>query len=610
MNLKQNAHLLTAAELKRRGITRYDAEILLAQGVKLPEPREPLARPLPLHPAAKITKPGPVKVMRRGKGGRFCRRYNNKQPRVGAVPEFEQMDSEVSSTNGSETDPWSLSGSSAEIKENITSSPAARRRHFSGVKGFRSPPRGELFGTDDIIDFDTEIPKMEVERSRSRSNGRSGRGYRKMSLTPVSKGSPTEKSTALVSPISNQPGDVKIGDTVPLSAGASSEANADSEGLSTNNGSRRTSLRNSRMRGSQIEQMPRLRKERSLSSPGRGGGRGGRRASSTQDAAAACSSVSELLLDSTNDPLANSGSSTSSGHPMPVLVKEGLSSQDTAPDSSQLKQGVLTGDSSSDAHSSQSEPKISPATSKRNLFDDVFTDMKSYVGDSDSLDSVPLASIRKKRPIFTTSISDSKLPLYETQFTSDLALKIRNTSCSSSNGNGKPRRKREKSMPARFASNCYDSELVPQQDGKLPKITIRLRKSSNDNNASPSKRKKSSDQDSRVTTTTASSSLPSNSDALSQVDNSSVKSEYEIVNHCDEGNNNVVADNNKRKWPSSSNSIGSFQDANTGYHHLPSSESPSRDVQPKRIKIKFGLESVIDLHISPGKRRKVEKVCV
>lgn len=31
--------MLTAAELKRRGITRYDAEILLAQGIKLPDPK-------------------------------------------------------------------------------------------------------------------------------------------------------------------------------------------------------------------------------------------------------------------------------------------------------------------------------------------------------------------------------------------------------------------------------------------------------------------------------------------------------------------------------------------------------------------------------------------
>lgn len=39
-NLKDHAHLLTAAELKRRQITRYDAEIILAQGIKLPEPCE------------------------------------------------------------------------------------------------------------------------------------------------------------------------------------------------------------------------------------------------------------------------------------------------------------------------------------------------------------------------------------------------------------------------------------------------------------------------------------------------------------------------------------------------------------------------------------------
>jgi len=38
-NLKKRGHLLTAAELKRRGITRYDAEMLLSQGFSLPEPK-------------------------------------------------------------------------------------------------------------------------------------------------------------------------------------------------------------------------------------------------------------------------------------------------------------------------------------------------------------------------------------------------------------------------------------------------------------------------------------------------------------------------------------------------------------------------------------------
>ena len=41
-NLRKQSHLLTAGELKKRGITRYDAEILLAQGVMLPN-----ARPAP-----------------------------------------------------------------------------------------------------------------------------------------------------------------------------------------------------------------------------------------------------------------------------------------------------------------------------------------------------------------------------------------------------------------------------------------------------------------------------------------------------------------------------------------------------------------------------------
>ena len=48
-NLKKQAHLLRKAELKRRGITRYDAEILLAQGLELPEPKVVLERKIPAN---------------------------------------------------------------------------------------------------------------------------------------------------------------------------------------------------------------------------------------------------------------------------------------------------------------------------------------------------------------------------------------------------------------------------------------------------------------------------------------------------------------------------------------------------------------------------------
>jgi len=44
-NLKKRGHLLTAAELKRRGITRYDAEMLLSQGFSLPEPKTTVRSP-------------------------------------------------------------------------------------------------------------------------------------------------------------------------------------------------------------------------------------------------------------------------------------------------------------------------------------------------------------------------------------------------------------------------------------------------------------------------------------------------------------------------------------------------------------------------------------
>lgn len=40
MNLENNKYLLLPAELKKRGITRYDAELLISQGIALPEPSE------------------------------------------------------------------------------------------------------------------------------------------------------------------------------------------------------------------------------------------------------------------------------------------------------------------------------------------------------------------------------------------------------------------------------------------------------------------------------------------------------------------------------------------------------------------------------------------
>ncbi|XP_052801031.1 histone-lysine N-methyltransferase KMT5B-B-like [Mya arenaria] len=57
-NLKKQAHLLSKAELKRRGITRYDAEIILAQGQCLPEPKVDLGGKIP----AMVHKHQPIKV--------------------------------------------------------------------------------------------------------------------------------------------------------------------------------------------------------------------------------------------------------------------------------------------------------------------------------------------------------------------------------------------------------------------------------------------------------------------------------------------------------------------------------------------------------------------
>ena len=582
-NLKQNAHLLTAAELKRRGITRYDAEILLAQGVKLPDPRdgvEPLNSASPLQGRVRSTRAGLTKLAQRGKGGRFCK----KGLRGRTVPDYEEMDSEISSTNGSETDPWSLSASSAEIKENITSSPAARRRNYSGAKGFRSPPRGELFGADDVVDFDDEMPNVE-DRSRSRSGGRTSRGGKKVGVTPASKQNPTEKGTALVSPISQLSDDVKIGDTVPLSA-EKCEGNPDSKSGSANTTTRRASLRSTRWR-SQAEQMPRLRKERSLSSPTRG-----------SSSRSSMSPMREAVH------LRSTTGSSGNGKPMPVLIKEEPSSCDETLSDRQencaLAQALFENSSSGDTSDTMScHSEFKPSRTKRNLFDDMGTVFKSGrsespSGLSSSCDDPIASSSKKKRskivgPKLGHSVSDSKLPHYETQLTSELALKIHVRS----NGQSPTSAKKARLNARRYSENCYDSELVHQQDGKVPKITIRLRKGN-----TPTK---NGEQDACVSTTTELS-------ASNSPNKIATEPEYEIVKNCDslesEGNNNIVS-SNKRKLPSSPTSPY----MNTGSLFLSEAKTGNDIQKPKRIKIKFGAEPVMDLHISPGKRKKiVEKV--
>ena len=48
-NLESQAHLLTAAELKKRGITRYDAEMIISQGLSLPDPKVLVDREMALN---------------------------------------------------------------------------------------------------------------------------------------------------------------------------------------------------------------------------------------------------------------------------------------------------------------------------------------------------------------------------------------------------------------------------------------------------------------------------------------------------------------------------------------------------------------------------------
>ena len=61
-NLKKQAHLLSKAELKRRGITRYDAEIILAQGQSLPDPKVDLGEKV--SSAARRSQPVKVSELR------------------------------------------------------------------------------------------------------------------------------------------------------------------------------------------------------------------------------------------------------------------------------------------------------------------------------------------------------------------------------------------------------------------------------------------------------------------------------------------------------------------------------------------------------------------
>ena len=196
---------------------------------------------------------------------------------------------------------------------------------------------------------------------------------------------------------------------------------------------------------------------------------------------------------------------------MPVLIKEEPSSSDeTLPDKQEnisLPQRLFESSSSSgdtsDTMSTQSEFKSS--ATKRNLFDDMDTVLKncgpeSLSGsDNTCYDRYASSLTKKKRSKMGGSklgysISDSKLPHYETQLTPDLALKIHVRS----NSRNPSSPKKGRLSARRYSENCYDSELVPQQDGKVPKITIRLRKGN-----TPTK---NGEQDASVSTTTELSS--------------------------------------------------------------------------------------------------------
>ena len=67
VNIERQAHLLTPAELKRRGITRYDAEIILAQGIELPEPKSVEGEVRSKHASTQATRTSSHRLLKRAR---------------------------------------------------------------------------------------------------------------------------------------------------------------------------------------------------------------------------------------------------------------------------------------------------------------------------------------------------------------------------------------------------------------------------------------------------------------------------------------------------------------------------------------------------------------
>lgn len=159
-NIKKQAHLLTPAELKRRRITRYDAEIILSQGIQLPEPKTPSRntrklkrnRPYSEDRAEKETtceNSSEVKVqtevgkgkVTRNKKGRFIGKCNTEEGKVtsstdvvspmssrrDAVTSMSDQPDEIDSETSRRDVVSSATGQSAEtskVKSSVTGSPS------------------------------------------------------------------------------------------------------------------------------------------------------------------------------------------------------------------------------------------------------------------------------------------------------------------------------------------------------------------------------------------------------------------------------------------------------------------------------------------------------
>lgn len=181
--MTKQAHLLTKEELRRRGITRYDAELLLAGGYKLPEPkpvvekRKAAKRNIPQIASSTVSSSSCKRQnLSPQRPARSCstdsstgRRFNSsplRQTRQNSQVYYrEYSDSEESDTTNSidsEADVKRLRGYSSR-------NGLSRSWHGGSPQRIGSPSRRHYSDSqnDRAIDSEMKIPKLTIRMRRS-----------------------------------------------------------------------------------------------------------------------------------------------------------------------------------------------------------------------------------------------------------------------------------------------------------------------------------------------------------------------------------------------------------------------------------------------------------